>query len=53
MWPDFQFLVRKGRAPVYPGGECDGMDSETVVTVMQEKQTDLDPDLNIDAPLLF
>ena len=53
MWRDFQFLFRKGRAPVYPGGESDGMDSDAVVTVMKEKQTDLDPDLSIDAPVLF
>lgn len=46
MWHDFQFLFRKGRAPVYPGGESDDMDSDAAVTVMQEKQTD-------DAPVLF
>lgn len=38
---------------MYPGGESDDMDSDTVVMVMQEKQTDLDPDLSLDAPVLF
>lgn len=38
---------------MYPGGECDGVDSEAVVTVMQEKQTDFNPDLSIDDPVLL